>query len=104
MDEKYKEYLTEEEIARASGGIDHLEGKKAKVYTLNGSELNMYRSQWYDKDPFWKVPNGTEMEVDPTLVPKRAIFADVVLSSGYLACYNYRWLFLREDEIRIQWL
>lgn len=97
--------LTEEDIARASGGFDHLEGKMARVYSLYGGNVKLYESTFTRYQSSYRtVPDGTEMEVDPTLQPGEVFIANVTTEPGYWACYNRVWLFLNEKEVRIEWL
>lgn len=97
--------LTQEEIAKASGGFEHLEGKMARVYSLNGGNIKLYESSFRGwQKTYREAPNGTEMEVDPTLQPGQNLVGSIATEAGYWVCYNRVWLFLNQSEVRFEWL
>ena len=99
-----KKIINEENMEEAAGGEWRPDSKMAKVYALDGGPVKMYNTSISGNDPFWQVPSGSEMKVDPNLEPETPCFFDRVYEAGYWACYNYRWLFIKEKEVNIEWL
>lgn len=97
-----KELLTEEEIEKISGGYS--DGKMARVYSLDGGNVKLYESSFRGwQKTFRQAPNGSQMEVDPTLHPEEHLVADIVSEAGYWANYNNVLYYINEKEVRIEW-
>ena len=100
--EMENEIIIPEELAKVAGGSGPV-GKPAKVYSKDGGGVKMYSSVYNGYDPFWIAPDGSEMKVEETLHEVVPLFG----RNGapfYWALYNYRWLVIKDKEVRIEWI
>ena len=99
-----KKLLDEEDIKEVSGGAWRPDSKMARVYSLDGSGVKIYNTSISGNAPLQTVPNGTTMKVDPNMEPEQPWILDRVFEACYWACYNNKWVAIKANEVRIEWI
>ena len=92
MSEERKMNIEDEQLEEVTGGGSHEGAVMQKVYTIDGGPINMW-NPGFPKDPFWRVPNRTEMKVDPAIQRQEGIW-DMEGYDFYWACHERRWLII----------
>ena len=101
MAEEKKMYIEDERLEEVSGGGSHEGAEEQIVKTIDGGPIKMW-NPGFPKEPFWTVPNGTKMKVDPARQTKEGYW-DKEGYDFYWACHNNRWLIIRANEVIVTW-
>ena len=99
-----KKVLSEKESEQVTGGEWRPDSKMARVYSLDGSGVKIYNTSISGNEPTNTVPDGTTMKVDPNLEPEQPWILGRVFEACYWACYNNKWVAIKANEVRIEWI
>ena len=95
-----------EDLKKAAGGS--FNPKNAKVYSVDGSSFGIYDEPSDTAIPLVMLSSGTQLEVDPTMVPAMDFFPGSLLSGKtedfYKVVYDYHVRIVKAKEVRIEWL
>ena len=101
MEKDEQKIIATKELESVSGGAKPV-GNLCRVYSLDGNAVNMYDTTYDGYGPFWTAPNGAEMKVDPNIQQYPDI--DEHKCSPFYWAYYRRWLKIKVEEVRLEWL
>ena len=94
--------INDEEMKDAVGGTHRPDSKMARVFSIDGGDIKLYRDSIEGNKPYRFIPDGSEMKVDPNMQPE-GTYLFKKTEACYWGCYDRVWYCIRANEVRIEW-